>query len=346
MSRVQETLGKDQGRVTLQAIAARLDVSTATVSLALRDSPVVAETTRTRVRKLAEEMGYIYNRSAAALRTDRSQIVGLGINDITNPYFAELLNLLEEAVGAQGRSILLGTYGESRPRQQRVLRTLKEYRPDGLILCPAGGSTADDFAGLVPTRIPVVFLSRSVDGLPFDFVGGDEMGAMRTGVRHLAELGHRRIAMLGGSDLTSTGRERLRGYREGLADCGLPHDPDLEYPGYGTRELGVAGITAVLERPDPPSAAICFSDLVAFGAMLGLRHAGREAGRDFSIVGYDDNPEAALWYPALTTIRVPPAEMVANAVGLMHSRMAEPGLPQRRIILPTELIVRSSTIPA
>jgi LacI family transcriptional regulator len=87
----------DQGRVTLQAIAERLSVSTATVSLALRGNAVVAEATRERVRRVAEEMGYVYNRSAAALRTDRSQIVAVGIHDVTNPYFAELLGVLDEA---------------------------------------------------------------------------------------------------------------------------------------------------------------------------------------------------------------------------------------------------------
>ena len=130
-----------RSRVTLQIIADRLSVSTATVSLALRDSPLVAEATRQRVREIAREMGYSYNRSAAALRTDRTNIIGVGFHDITNPYFAELLSAIEATIADFGRSLLLGTYAEDLQRQERVLNSLAEYRPDGMILCSAGGST-------------------------------------------------------------------------------------------------------------------------------------------------------------------------------------------------------------
>ena len=143
-------------RVTLQIIADRLLVSTATVSLALRGSPLVAEATRARVQQMAREMGYSYNRSAASLRTDRTNILGVGFHDITNPYFAELLAAIEETTTANGRSILLGTYGEDLARQDRVLGTLTEYRPDGMILCAAGGSTPDTFAHLIAAGVPIV----------------------------------------------------------------------------------------------------------------------------------------------------------------------------------------------
>jgi LacI family transcriptional regulator len=335
----------EQGRVTLQAIADRLSVSTATVSLALRGNAVVAQATRERVRRVAEEMGYVYNRSAAALRTDRSQIVAVGIHDVTNPYFAELLGVLDEEAGENGRSLLLGTYGESRERQQRVLRTLKEYRPDGVVFCPAGGSLAEEFGSLLTSRIPVVQIARYVDGLAFDFVGCDDAGAMGLGVDHLVALGHRRIAMIGGTEVTSSGRDRLRGYREALVRHGLPYDPALVQTGFGTRDHGMRGVAAVLQADPRPTAAVCFSDLVAFGAMLGLRHAGLEAGRDFSLVGCDDVAEAALWFPALTTLRLRPKDLGRHAAAFLHSRIANPALPPRRLVLPAELVVRASASP-
>jgi LacI family transcriptional regulator len=336
----------DQGRVTLQAIAERLSVSTATVSLALRGNSVVAEATRERVRRVAEEMGYVYNRSAASLRTDRSQIVAVGIHDVTNPYFAELLGVLDEQVGEVGRSLLLGTYGESRERQQRVLRTLKEYRPDGIVFCPADGSLLEDFVSLAASRIPAVQIARYVEGLAFDFVGCDDCGAIGLGIDHLVELGHRRIAMIGGSERTSTGRDRLRGYREALSRHGLQYDRALVQTGHGTRDHGMRAIGAVLQADPKPTAAVCFSDLVAFGAMLGLRHAGLEAGQDFSIVGCDDVAEAALWFPALTTLRLKPRDLGRHAAAFLHSRIANPALPPRRLVLPAELVVRASAVPA
>lgn len=334
----------DRGRVTLQVIAGKLDVSTATVSLALRDSPVVADATKARVQALARELGYIYNRSAASLRTARTNMIAVGFHDITNPYFAEMLVAVEETAAEAGRTILLGTYAESLERQERVLGTLKEYRPDGMILCPAGGATAESLNHLTAARIPVVQISREIDGVGLDFVGSDdEMGA-DLAIGHLVDLGHTRIAMIGGNDAISTGRARHRGYRAALERRGLRFDPALVYMDYGSRQTGLAGIQAVLDLPDPPTAAFCFNDLTAFGALLGLRHRMREAGVDFSIVGCDDVQEAAQWYPALTTVRNHHAEMGRRAAELLIERIENPDLPPRRVLIAPELIVRASTV--
>ncbi len=225
--------GAGNGRVTLQVIADRLDVSTATVSLALRDSPVVANATKNRVRSLARELGYIYNRSAASLRTARTNMVAVGFHDITNPYFAELLSAIEDAATQVGKSILLGTYGESLERQERVLGLLREYRPDGMILCAAGNTGIETVEHLLAARIPVVQLSREIDGAELDFIGSDDRRGAELAVAHLVALGHRRIAMLGGTDGTSTGRNRRAGYRAALAAHGLPADPSLMLEGFG-----------------------------------------------------------------------------------------------------------------
>ena len=334
-----------RGRITLQVIAEKLDVSTATVSLALRDSPVVADATKLRVQSLARELGYVYNRSAASLRTARTNMIGVGFHDITNPYFAELLVAVEDAVARAGRTVLLGTWGESRERQERVLRTLKEYRPDGMILCAAGGATVADITQLVSAGIPVVQVSREVEGLACDFVGSDDVRGMEIAFDHLVGLGHRRIAMLGGTAAISTGRYRHRGYRNALARHGMSFDPALLYDGYGTRETGLRGVQELLALAEPPTAALCFNDLTAFGAMLGLRHRGREAGRDFSIVGCDDVSEAAQWYPALTTVHNRQDEMGRLAAELLIARIEQPDGPVQRVALEPRLVVRGSTAP-
>jgi LacI family transcriptional regulator len=334
-----------RGRVTLQIIADRLAVSTATVSLALRGSPLVAESTRARVQQMAREMGYSYNRSAASLRTDRTNILGVGFHDITNPYFAELLSAIEETTTAHGRSILLGTYGEDLERQDRVLNTLKEYRPDGMILCAAGGSTPETFAHLIAAGVPIVQLSREITP-DLDFVGSDDRHGTILAMEHLIGLGHRRIAFICKNERISTGANRYRGYCEVLARNGIPVDPALVYPGHGTRENGSKGIQAVLDASDPPTAAVCMNDLAAFGALLGLRHRGREAGPDFSIIGCDDVQEAAQWYPALTTIRNFQDEMGRTSAEFLISRIADPAAPPRRLLLTPALVVRGTTAQA
>ncbi len=337
--------GGGRGRVTLQIIAEHLAVSTATVSLALRGSPLVAEATRARVQQIAREMGYSYNRSAASLRTDRTNILGVGFHDITNPYFAELLAAIEETAAVHGRSILLGTYAENLERQDRVLNTLKEYRPDGMIICAAGGSEAQTFQHLIAAGVPIVQLSRELPGLDLDFVGSDDRHGTHLAMEHLISLGHRRIAFLGESQAISTGRNRYSGYRESLAKHGLPLDPAIVHSAYGTRENGLKGIQKVLDAADPPTAAVCFNDLTAFGAMLGLRHRGREAGVDFSIVGCDDVQEAAQWFPALTTIKNFQEEMGRKSAEFLIQRIADPSAAPRRLTLTPELVVRGTTAP-
>jgi LacI family transcriptional regulator len=331
-------------RVTLQVMADRLGVSTATVSLALRASPLVAEVTRNKVQAFAREIGYSYNRSAASLRTARTNMIGVGFHDITNPYFAELLSAIEEAAVTAGRSIMLGTYGEKLERQERVLTTFREYRPDGMILCPAGGTTLADYQPVIAAGIPVVQVSREIEGAALDFVGSDDALGTELAVDHLHSLGHRRIALIGGTDGISTGRARRRSYRAALQRRGIAVAEELVITGYGTRDTGFRGMTALLDLKAPPTAAVCFNDISAFGAMLALRHRGREAGRDFAVVGCDDVSEAEQWFPALTTIQNHQGEMGARAAGLLFARMAEPGRAIERIIIPPSLVVRGTTM--
>lgn len=334
----------DPARVTLQVIAERLDVSTATVSLALRDNPVVAESTREKVQALARDLGYIYNRSAASLRTARTNMVAVGFHDITNPFFAELLLAIEDSIYASGRTVLLATYGENLSRQDKVLRTLREYRPDGMILCAAGGTGQPDIRALMGAGIAIVQLVREM--VPdVDFVGIDDRTAAREATEHLIDLGHRRIASIAGLEGIPTARARRAGWRDALEARGIPVDPALVYEGLTTREVGFAAIRHLLTLPDPPTAAVCFNDLAAFGTMLGLRHEGLEPGRDFSVVGCDDIKEAALWSPALTTIHNRQNELGAEAARVLEERIANPGAPVQRILLRPRFIMRGTTAP-
>lgn len=343
--------GRENGRrgeaaqpVTLQLIAAELGVSTATVSLALRGSPAVAEATRERVRERARDLGYVYNRSAASLRTSRTHMIAVCVHDITNPFFAEMLGEVEQAASAGGRTMLLGTYAEDHARQQRILSTFREYRPDGVILCPAAGTTLEDVRTLTDIGAPIVQLSREIAGSGLDFVGSDDKAGVARATRHLIELGHRRIAFFGGSPGVSTGSNRVASFRETMQAEGLVVDPELVIPGWGRRETGLMAVERAFAAPEPPTAAVCFNDLVAFGAMMGLYKLGKQPGEDMSLIGYDDVTEASQWTPALTSMRheISPGRLAAEA---LLARIADPARPQHREpIIPT-LSVRGTTRP-
>ncbi|MDO9413928.1 MAG: LacI family DNA-binding transcriptional regulator [Pseudolabrys sp.] len=330
-------------RLTLRDLAAHADVSPATVSLVLRKSPLVAQVTRERVLASIETLGYVYNRGAASLRTQRTHTVGVAINELANPYFAELTAAIERAFNAIGYSVFLSNSAEDPARQDQFIDTMREYNVDGLIICPAAGTTAKSMQRLIRFNMPCVQVSRYVRGVALDFAGNDNVRGTYLATEHLIALGHRRIAMIGGNEITSTGWERLKGYTDALKAHGIAIDDELIVPAIATRENGADAIKTLLKRPNPPTAAACYNDLIAFGVLLGLRQIGIEPGGDFAVVGCDDVSEAALWHPALSSIAVGTAAMGDVAARMLMERIADHGAKRREIVLEPKLVVRASS---
>ena len=332
--------------VTIRHIAERARVSVSTVSLVLRESPLVKDETRQRVQKAAAEIGYVYNRSAASLRSRQTGVVGLCVNDLTNPYFAEMVAGIERALYGLGRTVLMSDAQEDPVRQLGFLEKMREYSVDGLLISPAHTIKAARLASLVRVaRIPCVLVSRDLPGSGLDYAGYDHRHGMLLAVEHLIAMGHRRVALLGGSGSTWVGSERVKGYRQALAAAGLPHDPALEIGGPLTRQDGMRIIDLALALEHPPTAAACANDVFAFGVMLGLRHRGLEPGRDFAVTGNDNIAEAALWTPSLTTVDTDFQVIGHEAVRLLLQRIKDPALPPQRLVLPVHLEVRNSSRP-
>lgn len=332
-------------RLTLAMIAERLGISTATVSLALRSSPLVAEETRKRVAALADELGYIYNRSAASLRTARTNIVGVVVHDILNSYFAELVAAVETELVQHQLTVFLCNHGDDFRRQRNFLETLLQYRADGVILVPSVGTAPADIRRLTEAGLSTVLLAREIPGLDeTPLVRGDDAAGMRMAVEHLIGLGHRRIAYLGGRSQSSAGRERRRGYEEALAGAGIPFDPDLVFADLMTRNDGRSVTGDVLARK--PTAIAAFNDLIALGVMMEVRRRGLEPGRDVSITGYDDIEEASVWSPALTTVWNGQQEVGRRAALTLFDILSGREPTAIRDLVRPELRVRESTSAA
>lgn len=332
-------------RLTVQDLAAHAGVSRATVSLVLGKSPLVAEKTRARVLESARLLGYVYNRGAANLRTRRTHTIGVAINEITNPYFTELTAAIQRAFLDRGRMVFVSNSDEEPARQEQFIATMREYNADGLVICPAEGTDPSSLRRLGEQGIACVLVSRDVAGSGLDYVGHANQRGMFLITEHLIGLGHRRIAMLGGADLSSTGLERRAGYREALGAHAIPFAPELMVPGTPSRSFGATAIRQLLRLEEPPTAAVCFNDVIAFGVMLGLRQIGREPGRDFAVFGYDDLAEAELWTPALSTVRIDSDAIGTAATQLLLDRIEEPGGPPRRVVSQPKLIIRESSCP-
>ncbi len=332
-------------RITQRQLAEQLGVSPATVSLAMRGSPLVARSTRERVVEAMRRSGYVYNRSAASLRTRTSHIVGVAFHDITNPYFAELLAAVEAKLSATGRTVFLSNHGDDLDRQTRFLDGIRQHDADGLLLSPAFDTDPAAIEGLVSSGVPVVCVARRLPDVPVEFAGHDDVTGMRLVTEHLIALGHRRIAMVGASQRGTAGRERAQGYEDALSGHGIAFDPALQIPGAATREAGQQGVHRAMALSPRPTAVVCFNDLVAFGAMMGLRRLGLEPGRDVAVTGCDDIAEAAETVPGLTTVANRPRDVGDAAADLLLKRIADPARPPQQFLVTPTLSVRESSGP-
>jgi LacI family transcriptional regulator len=332
-----------QGKVTLQKIADWLSISTATVSLALRNSPLIAERTRELVRNTADQLGYTHNRSAASLRTAQSNVLAVALQDYGNPHFTSILMSIEQNASVSGKSMMLGSSGDDLARQNQQLATLREHRPEGLIWCPALGTDDNTVQNLRRAHIPVVQVSREIAGSGFDFVGVDNVAGFEMALKHVVELGHSRIGFIGGQENASKGTERLKGYKQALSLFSMPVDAQLIYLGAPTRETGRKGFEQLLSMSDAPTAIICYNDEVALGVMQVASERDLEIGRDVSLIGCNDTADWVGGYSELTTIQTHPEQVGAHAVAMLLKRIQEPNSPIRRTLLAPNLIIRAST---
>ncbi|GGF04406.1 LacI family transcriptional regulator [Aliidongia dinghuensis] len=338
-----QPVDRGRHRPTLVDIAHAAGVSKATVSLVLRNHPSIPKRTHDRIMQIARDLGYVYNRGAAAMRSAETRLIAMSVNDLTNPYFAEVAAAMEDALTEQNRIVLMSNSGDSVERQKAFAAAVREYNADGILIVPATGTDAAFLHQLRGWRLPCVLVSRAIEGAEADQVQADHHAGMVAATDHLIALGHRRIGMIGLNEQISTGRQRFAGYRQALADAGIAFQPAFVLSGAATRDVGMAQVMALLDLPEPPTAVVCFNDVVAFGAMLGLRARDLTPGRDFSVVGFDDIAEATLWRPALTSVAVARQTVGRTAAELLLRRIEQFDAPFQTICLPTELIVREST---
>ncbi len=328
--------------LTLKDIADQLGISPATVSLALRNKECVSARTRRAVWEAVKRLGYVYNRSAARLRTQRSTTIGLIVPNLLNPFFTELTSAVEEKADTFGYSLLLAKTSEDRERQAKALRTMLEYSVDGVLLCPAVGTTQEDLGICEKTNTPLVLFTRPVDGPKVDYIGPDNSRGTALATRYLLGKGHERIAFLGGAEGSFTRWERYEGYRKALEEAHVPIDQRYNRVSDTTLDGGFRVIQELLTLEKPPTAVVCFNDVTAFGAMLGLWYHHIAPGRDFDVIGFDNISDAALFSPSLTTLSCPPRRIGSRAAELLIERIKHPDKKQESIILVPELILRDS----
>ena len=332
-------------RVTLMDVARHCGVSRATVSLVLNDSPLVAEKTRDRVRQAMTELGYVYNRAAASLRTQHSDAIGVVLTNITNPYFAEFATGLQDVLTSSGTVPLLAVSNEDRDLQYRLITSLVERNVDGIVLVPAHGTTPDNLPNLLGT--PLVLLARRLQGMDVDYVGAQNRDGGYAAAEHLYSHGCRRIAFVGGFTDSSAREERASGVAAFLNDHGLTLDADHSVvcePARPQAREAAMGLLTKNHGLDGPNVdgIVCFSDVVAFGVLDAIADTGRSIGSEVRVIGFDDVHDAGLNRPSLSSVAVPARETGRRAAQLVLERAAGSTEATVREEFPTKLEPRET----
>lgn len=284
-------------RPTIIDVAKKAGVSKSTVSLVIRNSNSVREETRLAVSQAMEELGYVYNRSAANMRTRDAGLVGLVINDLTNPFFTEFATSLQMALNEKGYATVVANTDDSTEIQDRVVGAMLEHGVSALILSPAYGDVDKTLDNIKRSGVPTVHVLRKLPPQQslFPFVAPDYVSGGRMAMEHMVSRGLKRIAFVGGIENFDVTNERMTGYIEGVARIGA--DPII-LTGRPTREFGSNAAKTLMEQHPECQGAVCFNDLIA----LGLLNACNKIGYDVDIIGFDDIQEGQYSWPALNTI--------------------------------------------
>ncbi|MCM6790491.1 LacI family transcriptional regulator [Nocardia sp. CDC159] len=324
----------------MREVAALAGVSIKTVSRVVRGENGVSPALATRVTDAAAMLGYRHNLAASTLRGhgQRTAAIGLVLMDVANPYASALHRAVEDVAHGRGTLVFAVSSDEDPGRQREVLDALLSRRVDGLIVMPVG----TDHAMLLQEQsrgTPIVFVDRR-PALDIDSVTADNRDGARRAVEHLAAQGHRRIAYLGDLRTIWTAAERYAGYVEGLAHTGVPLDPALVRADLHSPAAAESATTALLTRPDPPTAIFSAQNLVTVGALRAIGRLG--LSRTVALVGFDDLPLAELLAPALTAITQDPSVIGRTAAEILFARVDGDLSPPRHRVIPTRLLPRGS----
>jgi LacI family transcriptional regulator len=283
----------------------------------------------------------VYNRRAAELRQRSSNTIGVIINDLMNPFFAEVLVGLERKLVDAGYIVLMAHTSEDLKRQDKVLLTMREQHAAGIALCPALGTPATLTKTVQSWGIPLVVMVRTLGIGSYDFAGSDNTSGVKLATEHLLARGHRRIGFLGGRSGPVLD-QRLKGYWAALEHASVAADKSLVFAANPTRAGGYGTMNALLDVRPPVTAAVCYSDVVALGALSALGERGLHAGADFALMGFDNVLDAEHSNPPLSTVDIRPGELGEHAASILLARINDPVRTKQWYLASPRLVLRQS----
>jgi LacI family transcriptional regulator len=326
-------------------VAAAARVSVATVSAVFNGTAPVSPALTARIEAAIKEIGYKRNAIARSLKLGKTRTIGLTVADITNPFFTDVVAVIQEVLHRAGYAVMLCCNDENIETQDEQVQLLLDRMVDGLIIAPAGDD-ANLERILQGTNVPVVLIDRACDGVETDAVTLDNQRAVFDATTYLLHLGHRRVGYISGPLDTSTGRDRLAGYRGALEAAGIAFENQLVRFGNFREAEAYKAAMQLLTLSERPTAIFSANNLMVIGVMKAIRDIGLCCPEDISVACFDDFPWADVFRPQLTTVAQPVRAIGEQAAQLMLDRLAggSEGGP-RRLVLQGRLMVRSSCRP-
>jgi LacI family transcriptional regulator len=329
-----------RSRVAMSDVARRAGVSVTTVSHVVNRTRSVAPETERAVLAAIAETGYVSEDVVRSVRTIRSQTVGLAMTAMSNPYFGDVVHSIERALSRAGYAPLLAETHDDVAAELRAVSDLLSRRVEAIILAPS----ADPTRALEHARargVPVVLIDRAAP-LDVDQVVTENVEPTAFLVDHLVGVGHRRIAMISGKAGLTTTEERVQGYRLGLSRNRIRFDKALVVPGHSTDDGGQLALHQLWQLPKRPTAVLVGNNRMTIGAMHAAREASIDIPADLALVSFDDFEWADFFRPGLTVIAQPTKSLGEQAAELAVSRLADPTLPSRRVVLRPRFVHRDS----
>lgn len=330
-------------RITIQDVAAEAGVSPATASRALSGNSRVDPALARRVAEVSGRLGYSGNAMARALRTQRTDTIGVVVPAINNPYFPGVVESLEGVLAESNRSLILCDARQDIQLEAARIDLLINRMVDGLVVIPVSTQESAPTLTAAAQRVPVVQLDRYTQASGIDYVGSDNIEGVRMLMSHLQSMGCRSFAYVGAHPTTSSACERRAEFHALTAQQG-PSNPQLEFLGDFSMEWGVTAGQRLLSQGTLPDAIICGADMVAVGLLSALREAGVRVPLDVKVGSFDDVFLSEVSSPKLTSVRHPLEEMARETIRLLDERSLDRGRPGRKSTFTPELMLRESTV--
>ena len=330
----------------IRTVAAVAKVSIATVSRTINGSPLVSERLKKRVWQAIKQLNYLPNTHARTLVSGRSRLFGIIVENITNPFFPELIRSFEEIAVAHGYEILVSSSNSDAATLATCARRMLERKVDGVAVMTFG-EEEPVLDQLVHRGIPIVLAEFKLEDPKASTIVLDYATGIHAAIRHLVSLGHRAIAFLAGPHSLHSAITRENDFRTAIAAAGLPIRKEWVIECDHTLKGGVAGYEQLRKLRNCPSAIVCSNDMTAIGVLRAAYMAGQRVPQDLSVVGLDDVDFAEYTLPPLTTIRLSRADLARAAFEALRQQAEDPASPRikREFLVSTSLVVRGSTAP-